>query len=1312
MSCFEKCSNAGMNLELERKKEFERRKKLRLLQVRQQSKEFADQLRGRIRGEIIKQKTKYLEAENKLKQEEHLKELRHLKELYDKCLQSIGNGHKEASKQPDINLEKQTQLDRIVEQAAKRGTKAIKKQIEDKTIQKQTREAPVKQKKVIRNKENLRAFFISSLPKNSKKDDSISPPKTSHQNTETLQVRRVLEDIPSNINNGNSKAPEQSRKNVESVSVLKTVSKVGEKVQSREQGLPETVVTETKPADCTSVVSSPRDCSCDYIVCLCHQSPPDLRRSSSESRLSCDRVPVFDDPVKKKYRRRSSSPQSVRTLKYFGCGNVYESNQRSSVRVTHHSRSPKRTEEQSEKVKSSTVAEVPIEQSIEELKKRAEERSAKALKKEQLKKDFQQLINNLKKLSQEKSVISSKTKGKSRVFASERDIQSRNEKKQKKLNDAFEKLPHSLKSNKAQNSGTEKQKPNQVPSDESSPPTLNLALCQSNMSPPASRRVVSEISISDTSSAYSGGSKRMKKRAKSSSSSTRLRAESPEVLVKRDPSGDVHITVKVSEVLSRPKSKSPSPPSRRRHISPRSDSSYMSPPSNLTPSQQHLLNALLSQVNKRGIGDEMRKYIKKLLNMSRESIDNLHSQSRPQTPLNKDLEQDFAKLSQLAEVYAEKVNTLVDMYEQMGLPSPLSPAGYVDPIRAPPSEIQQRTPTPRSTRSASPTMRPMISPSVERFRTPSPTQRPKMTSPSPSSSGYRLTQPHYTPSSPGPLWTPEQIQESVSRYHHPERPQTETPSYIPSMPIPASPWGSPHIPPVAPPGSRDSKIPIAVGRQPRPILSPSIPGPHSRADTPIKPSQHMMHHLGNKRQYKSRTQICPISDSPSTTKPQGKKTWQYGRSETNLQHTPPNLCPSSSGPSPFPGREQCTPPLRVENRRVRFPQDSERSVGGLNTINESPECANISANTADTMELMFGGIPGVQVPTREECAAMAQRSCSPGSTLPLPDDWDMQAWFSEKRQQILQQGTDCDRNSYSPDKRVQTGLPKSPERSAPQNPFSPGQNKSPVFSGFTQDFGEFAQDDFNNNFTDMDFNMGIDAVLQEEARGDDYVEYPEDFPPPTDVFGPGFDWETANFDQPNFPRSFPGESLAGHSMSSAGSVKLDTSFDTSALQGPVNPDRLNAIRKKLSNICNDQYRNILEMLKEDASSHQLAYGNLLRRATSDPFLDPNATLAPIGSPGKSYSGSEYTVPRHVSSPGSTRSGFEATGRTPPADKPVSDYGSPDWSSSFPSYLSSDPNTRSGGLNSFDTSPQYCDFNDVYSNLDNLMLLMKNHQERQ
>ncbi|XP_054270274.1 serine/arginine repetitive matrix protein 1-like isoform X4 [Macrosteles quadrilineatus] len=1107
MSCFEKCSNAGMNLELERKKEFERRKKLRLLQVRQQSKEFADQLRGRIRGEIVKQKTKYLEAENKLKQEEHLKELRHLKELYEKCLQSIGNGHKEASKQPDINLEKQTQLDRIVEQAAKRGTKAIKKQIEDKTIQKQTREAPVKQKKVIRNKENLRAFFISSLPKNSKKDDSISPPKTSHQNTETPQVRRVLEDIPSNINNGNSKVPEQSRKNVESVSVVKTVSKVGEKVQSREQGLPETVVTETKPADCTSVVSSPRDCSCDYIVCLCHQSPPDLRRSSSESRLSCDRVPVFDDPVKKKYRRRSSSPQSVRTLKYFGCGNVYESNQRSSVRVTHHSRSPKRTEEQAEEVKSSTVAEVPIEQSIEELKKRAEERSAKALKKEQLKKDFQQLINNLKKLSQEKSVISSKTKGKSRVFASERDIQSRNEKKQKKLNDAFEKLPHSLKSNKAQNSGTEKQKPNQVPSDESSPPTLNLALCQSNMSPPASRRVVSEISISDTSSAYSGGSKRMKKRAKSSSSSTRLRAESPEVLVKRDPSGDVHITVKVSEVLSRPKSKSPSPPSRRRHISPRSDSSYMSPPSNLTPSQQHLLNALLSQVNKRGIGDEMRKYIQKLLNMSRESIDNLHSQSRPQTPLNKDLEQDFAKLSQLAEVYAEKVNTLVDMYEQMGLPSPLSPGGYVDPIRAPPSEIQQRTPTPRSTRSASPTMRPMISPSVERFSTPSPTQRPKMTSPSPSSSG--------------------------------------------------------------------------------------------------------------------------------------------------------------------------------------------------------------SANTADTMELMFGGIPGVQVPTREECEAMrAQRSCSPGSTLPLPDDWDMQAWFSEKRQQILQQGTDCDRNSYSPDKRVQTGLPKSPERSAPQNPFSPGQNKSPGFSGFTQDFGEFAQDDFNKDFTDMDFNMGIDAVLQEEARGDDYVEYPEDFPPPTDVFGPGFDWETANFDQPNFPRSFPGESLAGHSMSSAGSVKLDTSFDTSALQGPVNPDRLNAIRKKLSNICNDQYRNILEMLKEDASSHQLAYGNLLRRATSDPFLDPNATLAPIGSPGKSYSGSEYTVPRHVSSPGSTRSGFEATGRTPPADNPVSDYGSPDWSSSFPSYLSSDPNTRSGGLNSFDTSPQYCDFNDVYSNLDNLMLLMKNHQERQ
>ncbi|WP_278924694.1 hypothetical protein, partial [Pseudophaeobacter profundi] len=66
--------------------------------------------------------------------------------------------------------------------------------------------------------------------------------------------------------------------------------------------------------------------------------------------------------------------------------------------------------------------------------------------------------------------------------------------------------------------------------------------------------------------------------------------------------------------------------------------------------------------------------------------------------------------------------------------------------------------------------------------------------------------------------------------------------------------------------------------------------------------------------------------------------------------------------------------------------------------------------------------------------------------------------------------------------------------------------------------------------------------------------------------------------EPSWPSSFPGGGIQGHSMSSGGSLVLDTSFDTSALQGPVNPDRLNAIRCKLSNICNDQYREIIEML--------------------------------------------------------------------------------------------------------------------------------------
>ncbi|XP_046671283.1 centrosomal protein of 295 kDa-like [Homalodisca vitripennis] len=95
-------NKSAINFELEKKKELERRKILRLLQVRQQSKDFASKLRENIKEETINQKNKICEMKRKQIQEKRLEELNRLRDIYEICLKSVGEGHREASKQPNI----------------------------------------------------------------------------------------------------------------------------------------------------------------------------------------------------------------------------------------------------------------------------------------------------------------------------------------------------------------------------------------------------------------------------------------------------------------------------------------------------------------------------------------------------------------------------------------------------------------------------------------------------------------------------------------------------------------------------------------------------------------------------------------------------------------------------------------------------------------------------------------------------------------------------------------------------------------------------------------------------------------------------------------------------------------------------------------------------------------------------------------------------------------------------------------------------------------------------------------------------------
>lgn len=167
---------------------------------------------------------------------------------------------------------------------------------------------------------------------------------------------------------------------------------------------------------------------------------------------------------------------------------------------------------------------------------------------------------------------------------------------------------------------------------------------------------------------------------------------------------------------------------------------------------------------------------------------------------------------------------------------------------------------------------------------------------------------------------------------------------------------------------------------------------------------------------------------------------------------------------------------------------------------------------------------------------------------------------------------------------------------------------------FTDGFGGAQNffDDFGAaQFGDEEFGGDINDILQSQAPQDEGPGYPADFPPQVDVFGPGFDWDAANLSEPSWPHSYPYGSIGGHDMSSKHHIAIDSSFDANVVSYPLNPEKLNSIRKKLSDISNDQYRQVIQMLQADCDEDQDMYNKLLKRVASGPFEDPNSTLAPI-----------------------------------------------------------------------------------------------------
>ncbi|XP_013912358.1 PREDICTED: centrosomal protein of 295 kDa-like, partial [Thamnophis sirtalis] len=146
------------------KEEHERRRKLRLQQVREQERNIALQIRQDVkqrRDEHLKQLAGELEAEWQKTQDEKIKALEN---LYLSSLRAVGEGHKEAKEnEPDLEALAKRAEERK-EAAKKRYKEALKKQKsqKEKSLREQTRRANARKHAFEVEKE--RATRVASLP--------------------------------------------------------------------------------------------------------------------------------------------------------------------------------------------------------------------------------------------------------------------------------------------------------------------------------------------------------------------------------------------------------------------------------------------------------------------------------------------------------------------------------------------------------------------------------------------------------------------------------------------------------------------------------------------------------------------------------------------------------------------------------------------------------------------------------------------------------------------------------------------------------------------------------------------------------------------------------------------------------------------------------------------------------------------------------------------------------------------------------------------------------------------------------------------
>ncbi|XP_070160342.1 serine-rich adhesin for platelets [Polyergus mexicanus] len=171
-----------------KKNERDRRRRLRLEQVRQQSKEMSNRIMER-----TKKIKRGLEKDSRSELEQmHDRKIMDLQQKYEEDLEDIGQAHALAALQPDVNIiiEEEERKDRAT--ALKRGKDAVERMKEIK--QKDSVEAAYQERlRKVREVENARAAMIAKLPKStSSEENKRTEINSSQEDTNEEIVHKML----------------------------------------------------------------------------------------------------------------------------------------------------------------------------------------------------------------------------------------------------------------------------------------------------------------------------------------------------------------------------------------------------------------------------------------------------------------------------------------------------------------------------------------------------------------------------------------------------------------------------------------------------------------------------------------------------------------------------------------------------------------------------------------------------------------------------------------------------------------------------------------------------------------------------------------------------------------------------------------------------------------------------------------------------------------------------------------------------------------------------------------------------------------